>query len=407
VSLPLPYGKKRSGVERDVPARGGPRPYAERLKDAERLVAKARPSQNSVIHALPEAGSILLIIGAFAPIVFAHPAIRGALFEPLAAATYPFSAGLAFAADAVWAGLAGTLIVCEAGVIGFLAWRLSLWNDARGATPASRRNTQLLYWLLVVVLAPVPVLVSGSEVGSSAAAAWVVVTGAAGVYGAWHARTRGDYHASVGGAVALMLGGRLFIGGAALACLALSDKEFPGQDVAKYNWRRSQVSIDPVRSAPAPQFEGTDTGAVNRARWQLGSAPMLAAFLLLFGGLAPFAYWPPLRPVLLGPFVEALMPLTTFVPIVSDAFWSLNPVYMLIIGLTSIVALAGVHFAMGARRPAAVAAAAVALIASGRVITGVAVLVVLLFSYAQYGEGTEPIHAHAGGEPAEPVAPSH
>ncbi len=406
MSLPLPYGEKHTGVERAPPPSGGPRPYAERLREAPKLVEKAGPSGNTLIHALPGAASILLIVGAFAPVVLAHPAIREFLFQPLVDATSPFSAGLAMAADAIWTGWGGALVACEAGIIGFVSWRLSLWNDERGAPAKSRRNTQLVFWAIVVLLAPIPILEGSVDAAAAAAAAWVVATGAVAAYGAWHARARSSYQISLGGAVALMLGGRLLTGGAAVVLLALGDNEFPGQDVAKYSWRHSKVSVEPVRPAPAPTYTEADWGALHRARWATPWAPPLIGFVLLVGALVPFGYWGPFRSELFGPLVDALQPATAFVPIVSDAFWSLDPVYFSYILVMSVVAIAAARFSFGATRPRAVLAGALALIASGRVIAGAAVLALLLISYSEYGQRSKAGEHAPTGEGHEANAPA-
>lgn len=406
MSLPLPYGKKPTGVEREPPAKGGPRPYADRLVQVPDLVDKAGPSRSTVVSALPGAAAVLMVLGAVAPIAYAHPDIRAVLFQPLVDATYPASGGLAIAADAVWYGWAAGLILLVAAVAGYLALVLgnALGRQRRAAgRPAGDRLRLLL--LLGGLAAGVVIgffvvtlgVGAAGDLGQPAAAAWVLITAAAGAYGAWHAQSRSNYLGSVGGAVALIIGGRFIFGGVALLCLALSDKEFPGQRVAPYSWSRSQVSIDPVRAPAGPMYKDEDWDKIHRARWALPSAPPLAGLLLLVGALVPFGYWEPFRGVFFGPLVGALQPLATFVPIVSDAFWSLEPVFAAYILLTSVVAVGAARFAFGARRPAAVVAGAVALLASGRVITGVAVLVILLFSYAEYDQEQAAAEgAHAG-----------
>lgn len=406
MSLPLPYGNKPAGVEREPPAPGAPRPYIERLRQAPELVEKVGPSRNSVVSALPTASAVLLIGGAVAPVAYAHPAIRAALFEPLARASDPLSMGLVFAADAVWYGWQGALLLSIAAVLGFAAWRLaaggSAWLAGRGRLAVS----SAVFALLALASAVGVMGLSQGDLVYSAGAAWVLMTGAGGAYGAWAAQSRRDFQASVGGAAALLMGGRFVFGGVALLCLALSDKEFPGQAVAPYSWRKSQVSIEPVRARPAPTFEEADWDALWRARAARAWAPTAAGLLLVIGALAPFGYWPPFRDALFGPLVEALMPLTAFVPIVSDAFWSLNPLFVAYIAVTSLVAAGAARFAFAGRRPGAVAAGAVILLASGRVITGLAVLVVLTLTYDQFRarhDGPGGTGAAEGQDSAAPV----
>jgi hypothetical protein len=404
MSLPLPYGKKRSGVEREPPARGGPRPYALRLEEAPKLVEKVGPSRNSVVSALPTVSAVLLAFGAAAPVAYAHPDIRRELFAPLVQSANPFSMGLTMAADAVWHGWQGALLLSLAALLGFTAWRVAAGNPAR-EVPRSRTMVNLLVFGLLAGAAAAGVFaLSRGDLAASAAAAWILVTGVGGAYGAWTAQTRKDFQTSMGGAVALLLGGRFLFGGLALLFLALSDKEFPGQTVAKYSWAHSQVAIEPVRARPGPTYMEADWEALRRQRTAWASAPQLASILLLVGAFAPFAFWQPFRPYLFGPLVDALQPLTAFVPLVSDAFWSFNPVFMAYIATMSVVAIAGAYFSFGARRPAAVVAGAVALIASGRVLTGGAVLLILLLTYAQYGPAARPPGEGAHAEAADPSA---
>ncbi len=258
MSLPLPYGDKHSGVEREPPASGGPRPYADRLRDAPDLIEKVGPSRNSVVSALPSASAVLLIAGAAAPVAYAHPAVREQLFQPLVEATDPFSMGLAFAADAVYYGWQGALMLSVAALLGFVAWRVA---SGESALMADRRRATIAAAVFVLVAGAAAVGVLGLTLADplySAAAAWILITGGAGAYGAWQAQARRDWQASIGGAAALLLGGRFVFGGFALVCLALGDKEFPGQSVAPYSWRRSQVGVGVVRPAPAPEYQDLD-----------------------------------------------------------------------------------------------------------------------------------------------------
>jgi hypothetical protein len=258
VSLPLPYGDKHSGVEREPPASGGPRPYADRLRDAPDLVEKVGPSRNSVVSALPSASAVLLVAGAAAPVAFAHPDIREQFFQPLVEATDPLSIGLAFAADAVYYGWQGAAMLLVAALLGFVAWRVA---SGESALVADRSRVTTAAAVIVLVAGGAAVGVFGLALADplySAVAAWVVITGGAGAYGAWQAQGRRDWQASIGGAAALLMGGRFVLGGLALVCLALGDKEFPGQSVAPYSWRRSQVGVGVVRPAPGPEYQDLD-----------------------------------------------------------------------------------------------------------------------------------------------------
>src|SRR5689334_7100931 len=117
MSLPLPYEPKRFGSERDVPARAGMRPYAERLALAEKLVEDAKVSPNERAAWLPNLAQILLVVGALAPFVLAIPGF-GTLAIPLLASTYPFSAGLLYATVWLIGGWAGAALVAVAGGTG-------------------------------------------------------------------------------------------------------------------------------------------------------------------------------------------------------------------------------------------------------------------------------------------------
>jgi hypothetical protein len=303
--------------------------------------------------------------------------------------------------DALYVGWLGALLVCLGGVFGLAFWGVGSPNYG-GILPRSLAYLELGLLALGASLSLWSLRGQAGDAVSMGVAAWVAVTAGAGLYGATKSITRTDWHGSVYSAVGLLLGGRVIMASIAVVLLALADKEFPGQRVAQYPWRRSQVSIDAVRFTKPDEFTEVDWKSARRrpGPWStlMSYGPRTSFALLIVGAFAPIAYAPPLRGELFGPLVVAVMPFSSFVVVASDLFWSLNPLAIIYIGVTAAVGTWGASFAWRKERPAAVLAAAVFLLIGGRVIAAVVVIVLLLMGSEHYGAHEAP---HTAAKPEE------
>lgn len=308
---PLTYEPKRFGSEREPPVRG-PRPYSERLKLADELVEDVKVAQGTFRASLPTAAQILMVLGAVAPVAYAFPGAREQLFAPLIYATYPFSAGLSYASQWLMAGWAGALLILLAGTGGVIAGKIAGSRRTEETGNGQVIRIALLTLFSLVAVALLLAFSSPSALVGSVGAAWVIVTGVAGVYGARIAARRENWLGAVGGAVALMCGGRLVLGSLALIALVFSDKSFPGQTVALHPWKRSEVAIDPI--LPAPVMEAApDEGSHPRHALPRPQALFLAIVALVFGAFAPVVLAiPAFGAELFGDLVAFLWPFSYF-----------------------------------------------------------------------------------------------
>jgi hypothetical protein len=313
MSLPLPYEPKRFGSDRGIPAKAGMRPYAERLALADKLVEEVKVSPNERAAWLPNLAQILLVVGALAPFVLAIPGF-GTLAVPLLVSIYPLSAGLLYATVWLIAGWGGAALVGVAGGTGLIA-------AAVGGEPTSPEEARRTFALRAVVVALVALATIGAVLafgwvdafGGSAGAVWVAVTAAGGLYGALLTARRENWQGAVMGAIALIAGGRFIIGSVALLALVMSDKAFPGQHVALYPWRRSQVSLDPIEPVATLEAEPNE-GKHPRERPPRTQALFIAMVSLLFGGFAPFVLALPWFGIeLFGGLILAIWPLSVFI----------------------------------------------------------------------------------------------
>lgn len=406
---PLPYEPKRFGSLREPPAKS-PRPYADRLKLAEELVKETHVRPGSLADVLPTVAPILMVAGALAPLVLLIPGF-GTLFFPLISATLPFSLGLSYSAAVLYSGWYGALLVVVIGVAGLIAARVA----AAGATTGARAFRAVALGLIMLVTVVVLVLLGPRSTGGAAVlAAWLVVTSAAGIYGARLAARRENWLGAVGGAFALSMGPAMYIGMAALLMLAVSGKAFPGQAVARYPWRRSQVSLDPIAAAPQvePEPEGlTDPALLRRPKPQ---ALFLASVALVFGAFAPIVLAIPGFGVgLFGDLLRALWPFTSFLAfsagllnvslasVMAGGYGALVPLLILIWfgGVTTLGGLIAARATSSRRRRFAAVGGAALLIVGGRPLLGIAALVAIAYAWDLFDK-PEPEH----GKEAPPAA---
>lgn len=406
MSVPLPYGPHQAGVERPAPVRA-PRPYLDRLKQAPDLVAKTKAPPHSIRTSFPLSASILMVLGAFAPIAFAPLIFREAFFGDLAYATYPLSAGLTLAADLVLMGWLGAALLCIVAAAGLAGGR-ALLDGPQGRSSRLGKGALVVVVLVVAVAcAAVWVFFLVGALSSAAGAMWILLTGAVGLYGARMAARRDHWQGAVAGAVALFIGGRFVLGGIALSMLVLSDREFPGQTVALYPWRRSQVSVDPIEPAPAVESMPIDDEELRRLRPGLRAAsvyhalPFLTGLLTVVGAALPLAYSPWWRGPLFEPLVAALGPFGGFVTVTADVFWG-TAWGLVWVGATTVGAVYCSRFAFARTRRGGAAAGGVLLVLGGRPIIGTAVVLMVLASTALYGR-----QKAEHKETPEPAAAAH
>lgn len=318
--MSLPYERTPGGVERPPPRSYRPRPYSERLQQAQSLT---KPVGHSP---LPFYAHLLMLFGALAPLFYWF-------FRPL---LDPFV----------------------------------LWEPVAPLSSGLRLTTDL-------------------ALSSGFGLAYVAVTGAAAVYAAGLTTGRASFLGSVGGAIALIAGGRFTFGLLALLLIAASDREFPSQQVALYPWRRSQTGVElPVSAKPVVEYVEEEWSSRAVLRTPQTFLPGLTHWFLLVGAFVPIAYNPAIRGPLFEPFVALLWPLSSFVPATAD-FFVTSLVGFLWVALTGIAAVIGARFAARRRRPGAVVFGAVALIVGGRPVTGAAALVGVLSSLGEYAGGDE------------------
>jgi hypothetical protein len=421
---PLPYEPKRFGSDRDIPAKAGMRPYLERLALADKLVeeAKVRPGDRAAW--LPNLAQLLLVVGALAPFVLAIPGF-GTLAVPLLVSTYPLSAGLLYATAWLIAGWGGAALVAVAGGAGLVASGVA----GEPTTPEAARQAFRLRAVLVglVALATAAAVIAFGWVDAlngSAGAVWVAFTAAAGLYGAMLTARRENWTGALLGAVALIAGGRVIIGSAALVALVMSDKAFPGQNVALYPWRRSQVSLDPIEPASTLEAEP------NKGRHPLDRPPreqslFIAMVSLLFGGFAPFVLALPWFGIeLFGGLILAIFPLSVFILwtgasiqgafIVLGSARELAPlvpgavlILLWLLVLPAVGALIAARAVAGRRRRWAALAGSVLLVAGGRPFFGVGALVAVAYAWRLFDQPHEEEKAHEPPKEPTPGASAH
>jgi hypothetical protein len=343
-----------------------------------------------------------MVLGAVAPIAYAPPVFREVFFGPLVRATYPLGAGLEMSADLLLAGWLGASLLSMAAAAGLAAAKL-VADKPQGAS--SRRSAVaglLVVGLIALVTAAVYASFLVGSFGSAAGAMWVLMTGAVGAYGARMAARKENWHASVGGAVALFAGGRFVLAAIALSMLVASDKHFPGQTVALYPWRRSQVALEPL--VPAPAMETAPDAGVHPAasRGALPSVPFLTGLAIVIGAALPIAYSPWWRREFFEPLVLALWPLTVFVPVTADFLWT-SLVGLFWVGGTTVGAVYCARFAFGRSRRGGALAGGMLLILGGRPLLGLAVIAMVLAAWGQYGRSPAG-HEVTAEKPAEAAA---
>ncbi len=283
---PLTYEPKQFGSVREAPANRAMRPYADRLAMASKLVRDSAVRPGSFQDSLPKFAEVFLVLGAFAPVVLAIPGF-GSLFFSVVVASYPLSAGLI--ASTVWlvAGWAGVLLLIVTGVGGVLLATVGAKGPSEGAGGSDvwlRRFLAVVFYLAVA-----GVIVGAGWTGvfaGSVGAVWVVLTGAAALYGAFLVARRQSWLGAVGGAVALIAGGRVLFGCAALLAIVASDKAFPGQVVARHPWKRSEVALEPIVAPEAPK-PATDDGSHLWKQTPPAFTLQVARNALIFGAFAP------------------------------------------------------------------------------------------------------------------------
>lgn len=309
---PLPYEPKRFGSVRDAPSNRAVRAYAERLEDAQRLVRETTVRHGSLADSLPKFAEVCLVLGAFAPVVLAIPGF-GSLFYSVVVASYPFSAGLVASTAWLINGWAGAALLLVTVAVGVLLSGLG----AKGPAGEAGREQSLAWlrrFLAVVIYLGVALAVWGAGwtgvFASSAGAVWVVITGGAAIYGALLTARRRSWLGAVGGAVALIAGGRIVFGCAALLAIVASDKAFPGQVVARHPWKRSQVAIEPI-TVPAWPGAAPDDGTAAWSRTPPAFTLQLARNALVFGAFGPVVLAiPGFGAALFGDLVFGIWPLS-------------------------------------------------------------------------------------------------
>jgi len=168
-----------------------------------------------------------------------------------------------------------------------------------------------------------------TALAGSAGAAWVVLTGAAALYGAHLVARRQSFLGAAGGAIALIAGGRVVFGSVALVAVVLSDKAFPGQVVARHPWKRSEVAILPIAPVGALEAAPDDGSHI----WRGAPPPqalIVGTLALVFGAFSPLVLAIPGFGVgLFGDLLFALWPLSVF------AMWSAGAVALAVGALAS------------------------------------------------------------------------
>jgi len=401
ISVPVPYGNKPSGVERPPPKRG-PRPYKERLAEAPKLIEETQSKPGSFQASLPFLAHILMIVGALAPIAYAPSVFRASFFGDFVRAIYPFGYGLTLAAGWVEAGWVGGLLLAVACVVGLLFGEI-----ARRPKPFGSETRVFLLFLICVAIVSLALGYFLREFifhasANALGAAWVFLTAGAGLYGARESVRKSSFYGAVGGAIALFSAGRFVIAGIALMFLAMADREFPGQNVARYPWLRSQVAIEPLPVPSEVEFGEAPPIRPRGPAWA-ASLPFATSIVLLIGAAAPLAYNPIFGHALLGDFVLALYPLSLFVIVSSDLLFMLPFGAPYILG-TSLFGFAGARFAAGRRRRGAVLAGGIMLLVGLRPLLGLVALFFLFLSWNEYRAPSD--KAPARGE-AAPEAAGH
>ena len=399
ISVPIPYGNKPAGVERPPP-RKGPRPYSERLKDAPKLIEETGPKPGSLRSSMPFYAHLLMIVGSVAPIAYAPSVFRASFFGDLVRAIYPFGYGLTLAAEWVEAGWVGGLLLAVACLLGLLFGEI-----ARRPKPLGSESRGFLLFLICVSIVSLALgyflrdIIFHASV-SAVGAAWVFLTAGAGLYGAREAARKSSFYGAVGGALALFCGGRFVISSIAVLLLAAADKEFPGQNVARYPWLRSQVAIEPLPVAPKVEYGEAPPDRPRAPAWA-ANLPFFTSLFLLIGAAAPLAYNPIFGHALLGDFVQALYPLSLFVMVSSDLLFTL-PFGAPYILTTSIFGFAGARYAAGRRRRGAVLAGGILLLIGLRPLLGLLALFLLFLSWNEYRApaAEAPPHGDAAPEAA-------
>ena len=384
---PLTYEAKRFGSDREGPAKGPARSYADRLRLSEELVKKAPVRHGTLKDSGLMVAQICLFLGAALPIVWALPEFGAALFGPIEWALGPMGPS---ASGMLYAGWWGALVVVTVGVAGALVMRVAAWRaEAQSGEVRAFKAALMLVvaglsaWFLLALVGPG---VSGGALGG----ALVMLTIILALYGAWNIARRDSWMAALVAGIAVFLITSVILGAIATVLVAWAARAFPGQVVARNPWKRTEVAIEPLE--PVRGLEPDPEGAVVRVRRPFHQGLFLAKVSLVFGAFGPFVlalpwfgialfgelalfFWPLSLPALLtaamlqASFIILWEP-SAFAPHVPAAIFTLLWLFV----LPALGGLVGARAVGQRKRPWAAVGGALVLIVSGRVVFGLLAL---------------------------------
>jgi hypothetical protein len=396
---PLTYEAKRFGSDREAPAKRAMRPYADRLKMSEELVRKAPLRHGSWADSGLMAAQVALFVGAVLPLLWAIPGF-GSLFGPVEGWLGPMGPS---ASAMLAAGWWGALLIVVAGTAGVFIMRTAAWKA--GSASGEVRFLKALIMAAdlagasLILLALAPAGAGGAAVGG----ALVMLAMLLALFGAYCTARRQRWLAAVAGALAVLFLTSLVLGALALLLLMWGARAFPGQEVARHPWKRTEVALEPIE--PASGLEPDPAGAHVRVRRPLPQGLFIAKVSLVFGAFGPFVLALPWFGVaLFGPLILALFPLS--LPLIwaaaslqasfiilydTTAYGALVPgalftvVWLLIVPAAG--GLLGARAVGHRRRPWAAVAGAILLIVGGRLLFGVAALIAIGYAWQLFDGG--------------------
>jgi hypothetical protein len=388
---PLPYEAPRSGSLRDAPAKRSMRPYADRLKQSQELVEKVEVPKGSARDGGLTVAQVALFLGSVVPIVAAIPAFGALLFGYLPGLNVMGYASLAL-------GWWGALLVVTTGVAGVLIMRLSAWKA--GSKSGEVRALRFALSALVVGAASLLMLSaapSGAN-GNAVLGAVTMLTVLLGLYGCWCTARRQNWLGAFIGAIAVALITSAVFGTLAALLIVWGARAFPGQNVARNPWKRTEVAIEPIE--PAPSIEAADDEGLHpRAKLPFHQGLFLAKVSLVFGAFAPFVLALPFFGVeLFGPLILLFLPLTGYLiwagASIQASFIILSEVsthgalvpgavftLIWLLFLPIVGAVVGARAVGRRERPWAAVGGAVMLLVGGRLFFGVGALVLIAYTW--------------------------